>query len=146
MHPLPPPPIRYSESCLGCAFDERDAGFSSAVGRLWTNFAATGDPNRRSGEAAGTAAETEAAAAAAGKVAGTAAEKGDEWPEFSATGRNVLLHPQPPFRDAQRMTSEAALGRADACELWDEIAREIGVGEIADETAREVAKGEVAVF
>eukprot|EP00965_Chrysotila_dentata_P123239 4073224-Pleurochrysis_carterae.AAC.1 len=37
----------FDPSCLGCTFDERDLGFARAVGRLWTSFAASGDPNAR---------------------------------------------------------------------------------------------------
>ena len=37
----------YSPKCTGCEFDAKEAAFAKAVGRLWTSYAATGDPNAR---------------------------------------------------------------------------------------------------
>lgn len=90
----------YDPSCLGCRFDAREAGFARSVGRLWTNFAASGDPNRRRA------------------ASSSAAEDEEEWPPIG-TDRNVYLHPT--AGREQLMAHEAALGRPEACALWDEI-------------------------
>jgi len=100
----------YDPSCIGCAFDEREDGFSRAVGRLWTNFAASGNPNVR-------AHHEEAVEEVAGAH--------DEWPSFGPSGgRNVYLHPEEHWREGvpQRMTSEDHVGRPRECAVWDRLA------------------------
>ena len=88
----------YDPSCLGCVFDETEAAFSRAVGRLWTNFAA------------GTNATTD--------------DDQAEWPSIESD-RNILLEPTVSLRadGEMRMRSEPALGRADFCRVWDAIAQ-----------------------
>lgn len=73
-------------------------GYSSITlsgprGRLWTSFAASGDPSEA------------------------------EWPRFGAAGRNVLLQPQLAVEPGtpQRMQPEYALGREPFCAVWDEV-------------------------
>ena len=36
----------YSSTCDNCVFNSIEHGYAEAVGRLWTQFAASGDPNR----------------------------------------------------------------------------------------------------
>ena len=97
----------FDRSCLDCHFNTTEAAFARAVGRLWTSFAASGDPGVREGIERG---EVQEAANA-------------EWPRFGAGGRNVLLHPQhtQPAGAPQRMQAEFALGRPAYCEVWDEV-------------------------
>ena len=78
----------YSPSCLGCEFDARDAGFSAAVGRLWTNFAASGNPNQRKREAPTHTKDTE-----------TAATTKDEWGGFAAPTNTKEMEPSATTKD-----------------------------------------------
>ena len=113
----------FDPTCVGCAFDPIEEGFSRAVGRLWSSFAATGDPNaRRRGRGTSGGASTEE-----GGSAGSASQGGggsDEWPRVSGTSDvNVVLEPERAAVSplSQRMRSEEAMGRSARCELWDEI-------------------------
>ena len=102
----------YSPSCRDCVFDTKEEGFSRAVGRLWTNLAASGDP----GKDRYTAVTQEAHPPAS-----------SEWPAYRATvgpmhARNVLLVPEHHGGLVQRMESEASMGRGAFCKVWDQIA------------------------
>ena len=83
----------FDKSCLGCAFDAREAAFAKKVGAFWTAFAASGDPNVRG-----------------------ATNLHGEWPRID-TGRNVVLEPT----EDMTMASEPNVG-ASNCDLWDTIA------------------------
>ena len=102
----------FSPSCLGCHFNETEASFAQAVGRLWTSFAATGDPASRS-------------VLHGPSQAHAALSAEEEWPRFGTGGRNVLLQPQPEYGASavwqQRMRTEYALGREAFCEVWDAV-------------------------
>ena len=98
----------FSRTCLECHFNATEAGFAKAVGRLWTSFAATGDPNLRYDPTVG---QVEPHV------------NNVQWPDFGSRGDNVLLQPQfmlPP-KEIQQMQSEHALGREKYCRVWDEI-------------------------
>ena len=83
----------YDKSCLGCAFDATEAAFAKKVGQFWTNFAASGDPNKRGGsDALG------------------------EWPR-AAEDRNIVLEPTADMK----MRDEPKVGAAN-CDVWDAIA------------------------
>lgn len=82
----------YSPTCLGCTFNPKEAAFAKTMGRLWTSFAAG---------------------------------KASEWPAFGASGgQNVLLQPTPLWLPGLPMVmrAEQTLGRAEQCEVWDEVA------------------------
>jgi len=81
----------FDPSCLGCAFDARESGFSNTMGRLWTSFAA----DRPS--------EWPKFGASGGK--NVLLEPSKLW--------------LPGVR--QIMRTETKMGRPERCALWDEI-------------------------
>mgnify|MGYP006119062117 CR=1 FL=1 len=113
----------FNPTCLGCVFNRREGAFARAVGRLWTSFASLGAPTSRAKlEEHGGNEEGEAEDGAAGGLS--------EWPRFGASGgRNVLLEPSARWVPGlpQVMHSEEAMGRRDACEVWDALAAAQGL-------------------
>lgn len=82
----------FNPTCLGCVFDDKEAQFSRAVGRLWTRFAATGDA------------------------------RGEWPRFGEGGRNVLLEPTTPTSGGVQRMRSEAALGRPRECEAWDAVA------------------------
>lgn len=120
----------FDRSCVDCVFSPHELGYARSVGRFWTNFGATGDPNRRSAASA-----TDAQDAAA-----DAHDDEDEWPRVvanSSAARDVhtaVLRPERPSplssssaaglftpTRRQRMASEVGMGRAEKCAVWDSL-------------------------
>ena len=106
----------YNPTCRDCVFNALELVYSKEVGRLWTNFASTGNPNARKGVV-------------------YEMEEEEEWPAVTVNGtvRNVLLRPS--GAAVQRMGSEPVMGRPKSCALWDEIDGESGEDEAMMGTA-----------
>lgn len=84
-------------------FNEKEFAFAKQVGRYWTNFAASGDPNKRNGDVTV-------------KVLQQAASS-NQWPS-SSDGAIVLDADEPGGSTVEK----ELLGNAELCKLWDAIA------------------------